>query len=180
VQHGQALAGHGRHERRERAQACSPARLADLADRQALNLSGGEQQVLALARAAVLEPRSSSSTAAAALDPAATARIELLLQLIARDGVYVSHGHPRPTARPPLRRRNRLPARGRLIEHRPAAAFFSTHAPPSPRLRPGLTHTGEVHKHRRSLALVALAAAWAVALRAWHRSAHHRALDHLD
>lgn len=135
VLHGLALAGHGWHERRERARAVlARFGLADLAERPARTLSGGEQQVLALARAAALEPEVLFlDEPTAALDPAATARIELLLQLIARDGVklvMVTHdlGQARRFADDVV-----FLHRGRLVEHRPANAFFST--PRSPEAR---------------------------------------------
>ncbi|HRY22871.1 MAG: ATP-binding cassette domain-containing protein [Geminicoccaceae bacterium] len=135
VLHGLALAGLGWHDRRERALAVlARFGLADLAERPARNLSGGEQQVLALARAAALEPEVLFlDEPTAALDPAATARIELLLQLMARDGVklvMVTHdlGQARRFADEVV-----FLHRGRLIEHRPAGAFFS--APRSPEAR---------------------------------------------
>ncbi len=135
VLHGLALAGHGWHERRERARAVlARFGLADLAERPARTLSGGEQQVLALARAAALEPEVLFlDEPTAALDPAATARIELLLQIIARDGVklvMVTHdlGQARRFADDVV-----FLHRGRLVEHRPAAAFFSN--PRSPEAR---------------------------------------------
>ncbi len=128
ILHGLALAGLGWHERRERARTVlARFGLADLADRPARTLSGGEQQVLALARAAALEPEVLFlDEPTAALDPAATARIELLLQLIAKDGVklvMVTHdlGQARRFADEVV-----FLHRGRLVEHRPAAAFFST------------------------------------------------------
>ncbi len=135
ILHGLALAGYGWHERRERARAVlARFGLEGLADRPARTLSGGEQQVLALARAAALEPEVLFlDEPTAALDPAATARIELLLQLIARDGVklvMVTHdlGQARRFADEVV-----FLHRGRLVEHRPAAAFFST--PRSPEAR---------------------------------------------
>ena len=135
VLHGLALAGHGWRERRERARVVlARFGLEGLADRPARTLSGGEQQVLALARAVALEPEVLFlDEPTAALDPAATARIELLLQLVANDGVklvMVTHdlGQARRFADEVV-----FLHRGRLVEHRPAGAFFCT--PRSPEAR---------------------------------------------
>lgn len=101
--------------------------LAGAADRKSQTYSGGMRRRLDLAASMVAEPEVLFlDEPTAALDPAATARIELLLQLIAKDGVklvMVTHdlGQARRFADEVV-----FLHRGRLVEHRPAAAFFST------------------------------------------------------
>ena len=125
--HALALAGHGYAERRRRADAAiGRFGLEALALRQARTLSGGEQQVLALARAAALEPELLFlDEPTSALDPTATARIEAMLQTLARDGVtLVLVTHSLGQARR-LADRVAFLHRGRLVEHGAAAAFFA-------------------------------------------------------
>ena len=125
--HALALAGHGYAERRRRADAViGRFGLDALALRQARTLSGGEQQVLALARAAALEPELLFlDEPTSALDPAATARIEAMLETLARDGVtLVLVTHSLGQARR-LADRVVFLHRGRLVEQGAAAAFFA-------------------------------------------------------
>ena len=125
--HALALAGHSFQERRRRADAViGRFGLDALALRQARTLSGGEQQVLALARAAALEPELLFlDEPTSALDPAATARIEAMLETLASDGVtLVLVTHSLGQARR-LGDRVVFLHRGRLVEHGPATAFFA-------------------------------------------------------
>jgi tungstate transport system ATP-binding protein len=135
VIHALALAGHGYRERRQRAdRALSRFGLADLADRPASVLSGGEQQLLALARAAALEPEVLFlDEPTAALDPAATAKIEAVLDALHADRVrIVMTTHDLGQARR-LADEIAFMHRGRLIESTPASDFFSR--PSSPEAR---------------------------------------------
>ncbi len=125
--HALALAGHGYAERRRLADAAIDRfGLEALALRQARTLSGGEQQVLALARAAALAPEVLFlDEPTSALDPAATQRIEAMLQALAADGVklvLVTHdlGQARRLADEVI-----FLHRGRLVERSPARAFFA-------------------------------------------------------
>lgn len=127
IRHALTLAGHGLAARRRLADAAiARFGLEALAERPARSLSGGEQQVLALARAASLEPDLLFlDEPTAALDPAATARIEAMLLTLARDGVtlvLVTHslGQARRFADDVV-----FLHRGRLIEKTPAAVFFT-------------------------------------------------------
>jgi len=127
IRHALALAGHGLAARRRLADAAlARFGLDALADRPARSLSGGEQQVLALARAAALEPELLFlDEPTSALDPAATARIEAMLLALARDGVtlvLVTHslGQARRLADDVV-----FLHRGRLVEKTPAAVFFT-------------------------------------------------------
>ncbi len=127
VIHALALAGHGYRERRQRADAAlARFGLAGLADRPASVLSGGEQQLLALARAAALEPEVLFlDEPTAALDPAATAKIEAMLDALHADRVrIVMTTHDLGQARR-LADEIAFMHQGRLIEMTPAAAFFS-------------------------------------------------------
>jgi tungstate transport system ATP-binding protein len=126
LRHALALAGVGFNERRRRAEAAIVRfGLEPLAQRQARSLSGGEQQMLALARAAALEPEILFlDEPTSALDPGATARIEAMLQQLAGNGVklvLVTHsvGQARRLGDEVI-----FLNRGRLIERTPAIAFF--------------------------------------------------------
>ncbi len=105
--------------------------LAALADRPARRLSGGEQQRLALARAAALAPEVLFlDEPCASLDPAATRAVEAIVAAIAARGTkVVMTTHDLGQAR-------RLAAeiaflhRGRMLEQAPAARFFAGPAAP--------------------------------------------------
>ncbi|WP_439594538.1 ATP-binding cassette domain-containing protein [Falsiroseomonas sp.] len=125
-----ALAGLDRAEQDARAaEALALVGLAPLADRPARRLSGGEQQRLALARAAALRPEVLFlDEPCASLDPAATAAVEAIIQALAARGTkLVMTTHDLAQAR-------RLAGdvaflhRGRLREHAPADRFFTTPA----------------------------------------------------
>jgi tungstate transport system ATP-binding protein len=108
--------------------------LEGLEHRPARRLSGGEQQRLALARALARDPAVLFlDEPSASLDPAATKAIEDLVGSIAARGVKVvmaTHdlGQARRLAGDIV-----LLHRGRLLEHTPAAEFFS--APRTPEAR---------------------------------------------
>ncbi len=121
-----ALRGVPRKRRKERALAAlERAGLADLAQRPARVLSGGEQQRLALARAWVLEPQVLFlDEPTANLDPGATRRIEALIDGFHRNGtkiVMTTHdlGQARRLADEVL-----FLHCGRLVERAPAETFF--------------------------------------------------------
>jgi tungstate transport system ATP-binding protein len=103
--------------------------LAQLADRPARKLSGGEQQRLALARAATLAPEIMFlDEPCASLDPAATRAVEVIVATLAARGTkIVMTTHDLAQAR-------RLAGeivflhRGRVLEQAPAAAFFAAPA----------------------------------------------------
>ena len=121
-----ALRGVPRKRRRERALAAlERAGLAELAQRPARVLSGGEQQRLALARAWVLEPQVLFlDEPTANLDPGATRRIEALIDGFHQSGtkiVMTTHdlGQARRLADEVL-----FLHRGRLVERAPAETFF--------------------------------------------------------
>ena len=120
------LAGLPQAEAEARAQAAlALVGLAALADRPARRLSGGEQQRLALARAAALHPEVLFlDEPCASLDPAATKAVEeIVATLAARGTKIVMTTHDLGQAR-------RLAAevvflhRGRVAEHAPAESFF--------------------------------------------------------
>jgi tungstate transport system ATP-binding protein len=121
------LAGVAREERLTRAeQALALVGLADRADDAARKLSVGQQQRLALARAAALQPELLFlDEPSASLDPAATRAVEeIVLKLAARGTKIVMTTHDLAQAR-------RLAGdvvflhRGSVLEQAPAEAFFS-------------------------------------------------------
>ena len=121
-----------RANRRERAaMALARVGLAEIADRPARVLSGGEQQRLALSRAWALEPEVLFlDEPTANLDPTATRAVEEIIQQIAAAGtkiVMTTHnlGQARRLADEIL-----FIHRGRLLEKSPADRFFT--APASP------------------------------------------------
>uniref|UniRef100_UPI0018E06141 ATP-binding cassette domain-containing protein n=1 Tax=Roseomonas rosulenta TaxID=2748667 RepID=UPI0018E06141 len=103
--------------------------LAALADRAARRLSGGEQQRLALARAAATQPEVLFlDEPCASLDPIAMRKVEeIVAALVARGTKIVMTTHDLGQAR-------RLAGdvvfleSGRLVEHTPAARFFDAPA----------------------------------------------------
>jgi tungstate transport system ATP-binding protein len=122
-----SLAGLPRAEREARARAAlERAGLVALADRSARRLSGGEQQRLALARAAALAPEVLFlDEPTANLDPAATRAVEALVAHIAAAGtkvVLTTHdlGQARRLAGDVV-----FLHRGAVLEHAPAAEFFA-------------------------------------------------------
>ena len=126
------LAGIAAAEREPRALAAlEMVGLAALADRPARRLSGGEQQRLALARAAALSPEVLFlDEPCASLDPTATRAVEEIVGTLAARGtkiVMTTHdlGQARRLAGEVL-----FLNRGRLREQTPAAAFFNQPASP--------------------------------------------------
>ena len=101
--------------------------LAHLADRPARRLSGGEQQPLALARALARDPEILFlDEPTASLDPAATKAVEDIIAGVAAAGVkIVMATHELGLARR-LAGEIVLLARGRLVEHAEAGAFFNS------------------------------------------------------
>ncbi|WP_198378202.1 ATP-binding cassette domain-containing protein, partial [Neoroseomonas rubea] len=103
--------------------------LAELADRPARRLSGGEQQRLALARAAALNPELLFlDEPCANLDPAATRAVERIVATLAARGtkiVMTTHdlGQARRLAGEVL-----FLHRGALLEQTPADTFFNAPA----------------------------------------------------
>jgi tungstate transport system ATP-binding protein len=122
-----AAAGSPRADRARRmAELLDLVGLTGLASRPARRLSGGEQQRLALARALAREPDVLLlDEPTASLDPAATKTIEDLIGAIAARGIKVVMAtHDLGEARR-LGGEIVLLHRGRIVEHAPAAAFFS-------------------------------------------------------
>jgi tungstate transport system ATP-binding protein len=126
------LTGVARAEREARARdALALVGLGELADRPARRLSGGEQQRLALARAAALHPEVLFlDEPCASLDPAATKAVEEIVATLAARGtkiVMTTHdlGQARRLAGEVV-----FVHRGRVAEHAPAAAFFAQPATP--------------------------------------------------
>jgi tungstate transport system ATP-binding protein len=126
------LAGVAAAEREPRARAAlEMVGIAALADRPARRLSGGEQQRLALARAAALSPEVLFlDEPCASLDPTATRAVEEIVGTLAARGtkiVMTTHdlGQARRLAGEVL-----FLNRGRLREQTPAAAFFNQPATP--------------------------------------------------
>ena len=107
-------------------EALQQAGLGELGGRSARQLSGGEQQRLALARARVLKPQVLLlDEPTANLDPAATKAVETLLAQISASGtriIMTTHdlGQARRLADAVL-----FLHRGRLLEHAQATEFFS-------------------------------------------------------
>jgi len=122
IEHALAAAGFPRAERRERARdALARFGLISIAERPARVLSGGEQQRLAITRAAALEPdllfldEPSSS-----LDPGATRQVEAMLEDLHSSGVtLVFSTHDLGQARR-LATRAAILNKGRVIEYGPA------------------------------------------------------------
>src|SRR5262249_2162573 len=108
------------------AQALQSVGLAALADRPARVLSGGERQLLALARAAALRPDVLFlDEPTASLAPAAAKRVEQAINAIHQGGATImlaTHdlGQARRLADEILFLQD-----GRLVEHGPAAPFFA-------------------------------------------------------
>ena len=102
------------------------AAIAPLADRPARRLSGGEQQRLALARALARQPEVLFlDEPTASLDPAATKLVEDIIARVSTSGVkIVMATHDLGQARR-LAREVVFLSRGRIVEHAPAARFFS-------------------------------------------------------
>lgn len=126
------LAGIAAAEREPRARAAlEMVGLAALADRPARRLSGGEQQRLALARAAALSPEVLFlDEPCASLDPAATRAVEEIVgQLAARGTKIVMTTHDLGQARR-LAGEVLFLNRGRLHEQAPAVTFFNQPATP--------------------------------------------------
>ncbi|MDR3493547.1 MAG: ATP-binding cassette domain-containing protein [Ancalomicrobiaceae bacterium] len=127
LRHALAVAGFGYLERRRRTvRMLDQFGLADLSDRPARVLSGGEQQRLAIARAVSVEPELLFlDEPASGLDPSATRQIEEILLGLHADGLtWVMTTHDLAQAR-------RLADdilffhAGRLIEAAPADRFFA-------------------------------------------------------
>lgn len=128
VRYALAAAGAHRETRRERsAELLAEVGLADLANRPARRLSGGEQQRLALARALARDPAVLFlDEPTASLDPAATKSIEDIVRAVSARGVkVVMSTHDLGQARR-LAGNIVLLHRGRVVEDTPAADFFST------------------------------------------------------
>ena len=124
---GLRLRGVPRRERRTLvAEALRQGGLADVANRAARVLSGGEQQRLALVRAWTLKPQVLFlDEPTAHLDPAATRAVETLLARFHAAGtklIMTTHdlGQARRLADEVL-----FLHRGRLLEHSPTASFFT-------------------------------------------------------
>lgn len=128
--HALSAQGAGRREARLRADAALERfGLAALAERPARLLSGGEQQRLAIARAAALEPELLLlDEPTAALDPGAAARVESMLAELKKDGVtliFATHDFAQAAR---LSDRAVFLRRGRLVEQAPTRLFFSAPA----------------------------------------------------
>jgi tungstate transport system ATP-binding protein len=135
VTYALAVAGVPKVERNGRAEAAlARARIGHLAQAPARVLSGGEQQLLAVARALATSPEALIlDEPTSALDPAATTAIESLVQSVSRDGVrVVLITHDLGQAR---RMADEIAFlhRGRLLERTPRDAFLA--APRTPEAR---------------------------------------------
>jgi tungstate transport system ATP-binding protein len=127
VAYALAIAGVAKAGRADRAQAAlKRARIAHLAQAPARVLSGGEQQLLAMARALATGPEILIlDEPTSALDPAATTAIENLICEVRDDGVpVVVITHDIGQARR-LADEVAFLHHGHLIERTPAAAFFA-------------------------------------------------------
>ncbi|MGL5735035.1 MAG: ATP-binding cassette domain-containing protein [Beijerinckiaceae bacterium] len=127
IVHALALAGVGYRERHARAaEVLRQFRLDHVAQRPATRLSGGEQQRLAIARAAALNPDVIFlDEPTAALDPAATRDIEGMIGILKQAGVTVIMStHALPQARR-LADDVVLLHQGKVVEHAPASDFFN-------------------------------------------------------
>ena len=127
VRYALASVGVARADRAVRAQELlARVGLANLADRPARRLSGGEQQRLAIARALARNPAVLFlDEPTASLDPTATKTMEDLIAAIAASGVKVVMAtHDLAEARR-LAGEIALLHRGRIVEAAPAAAFFA-------------------------------------------------------
>ncbi len=121
--------GRARQRRRRALEALEAVGLADLAERGARHLSGGEQQRLAIARANALGPECLLlDEPTSHLDPGASTAIERLLLRISMAGVgLVMTTHDLGQARR-LAQTIVFLHRGRVLEVSPAEAFFKTPA----------------------------------------------------
>jgi len=135
IDYALAVRGVAASERPERVRAAlAGVGLDAIADRPARVLSGGERQLLALARAAALRPEMLFlDEPTASLAPAAAKRVEAAIQQIHRDGatlLMTTHdlGQARRLADEIL-----FLHEGRLVERGPAADFFA--APKTPEAR---------------------------------------------
>jgi tungstate transport system ATP-binding protein len=126
VTYALAIAGVARPEPERALAALARARIAHLAQSPARVLSGGEQQLLSIARALATEPEILVlDEPTSALDPAATTAIEGLLAAVRNEGVpIVLITHDLGQARR-LADEVAFLHHGRLIERTPSAAFFA-------------------------------------------------------
>lgn len=127
IDYALGLQGHGRRERRAIALAAlESAGLAHLAERPARVLSGGEQQLVALARARALRPAVLLlDEPTASLDPVHSLAVERLIAATADEGVKIvmaTHdlGQARRLAADVV-----FVAAGRVVEHTAADTFFN-------------------------------------------------------
>jgi tungstate transport system ATP-binding protein len=127
IRYALATAGVARTERAPRAQALlGRVGLADLVDRPARRLSGGEQQRLAIARALARDPTVLFlDEPTASLDPAATKAVEDLIAAIAQSGVKVAMATHHLGAARRLAGEIVLLHRGQVIDACPAETFFT-------------------------------------------------------
>jgi tungstate transport system ATP-binding protein len=122
-----AVAGVGRPERAERARAAlGRARLAHLANSPARVLSGGEQQLLSIARALATDPEILIlDEPTSNLDPAATKAIEVLLGVVRSEGTRIGLiPHDLGQARR-LADEVAFLHRGRVLERSASDSFFA-------------------------------------------------------
>jgi tungstate transport system ATP-binding protein len=127
VTYALAVAGVPRSQRAEKAHAAlARAGIAHLANAPARVLSGGEQQLVAIARALATDPEMLVlDEPTSALDPATTSAIEAVVQSVSRDGVrVVLITHDVGQARR-LAEEVAFLHRGRLLERTPRDAFWA-------------------------------------------------------